>query len=54
MVRTLLITPFLVMPVAGALVWKTVMLDPTFGIINFIMGGTGLEKRKYLCGCAHD
>ena len=25
-VRTLLITPFLVMPVAGALVWKTVML----------------------------
>ena len=30
-VRTLLITPFLVMPVAGALVWKTVMLDPTAG-----------------------
>ncbi|MET0758158.1 MAG: sugar ABC transporter permease, partial [Mycobacterium sp.] len=27
-VRTLLITPFLVTPVAGALMWKTAMLDP--------------------------
>jgi sorbitol/mannitol transport system permease protein len=41
-VRTLLITPFLVMPVAGALVWKTVMLDPTFGIINFLLRPFGI------------
>ena len=42
MVRTLLITPFLVMPVAGALVWKTVMLDPTFGIVNFLLRPFGI------------
>jgi sorbitol/mannitol transport system permease protein len=41
-IRTLLITPFLVMPVAGALIWKTVMLDPTFGIVNFILRPFGI------------
>jgi sorbitol/mannitol transport system permease protein len=41
-VRTLLITPFLVMPVAGALIWKTVMLDPTFGIVNFVLRPFGI------------
>jgi sorbitol/mannitol transport system permease protein len=41
-VRTLLITPFLVMPVAGALVWKTVILDPTFGIVNFLLRPFGI------------
>ena len=41
-VRTLLITPFLVMPVAGALVWKTVILDPTFGILNFLLRPFGI------------
>jgi sorbitol/mannitol transport system permease protein len=40
--RTLLITPFLVMPVAGALVWKTVILDPTFGIVNFLLRPFGI------------
>jgi len=39
--RTLLITPFLVMPVAGALLWKTTMFDPTFGIVNFVLGPFG-------------
>jgi len=41
-VRTLLITPFLVMPVAAALLWKTTMLDPTFGIVNFILRPFGI------------
>ena len=36
-VRTMLITPFLVTPVAGALMWKTAMLDPVFGIINWLL-----------------
>jgi sorbitol/mannitol transport system permease protein len=35
-VRTLLITPFLVMPVAGALGWKNLMMDPDFGIIDWV------------------
>jgi sorbitol/mannitol transport system permease protein len=35
-VRTMLITPFLVMPVAGALGWKNLMMDPDFGVINWV------------------
>ena len=42
-VRTLLITPFLVTPVAGALMWKTAMLDPVFGIVNWILPGEGID-----------
>lgn len=34
-VRTMLITPFLVMPVAGALGWKNLMMDPDFGVIDW-------------------
>lgn len=42
-VRTLLITPFLVTPVAGALMWKTAMLDPVFGFVNWLLPGGGID-----------
>lgn len=32
--RTLLITPFLIMPVAAALLWKYLLYSPTFGLFN--------------------
>lgn len=35
-VRTLLITPFLVMPAAAALTWKNMMLNPIFGVIGWL------------------
>jgi sorbitol/mannitol transport system permease protein len=38
-VRTLLITPFLVMPIAAALLWKHTLLNPAYGLINGIFGG---------------
>jgi sorbitol/mannitol transport system permease protein len=38
-VRTLLITPFLVMPIAAALLWKHAILNPAYGLINGIFGG---------------
>lgn len=41
-VRTLLVTPFLIMPVAAALLWKTTMLDPTYGIVNFVLRPFGI------------
>ncbi|MCW4353677.1 sugar ABC transporter permease [Hoyosella sp. YIM 151337] len=47
-VRTLLITPFLVTPVAGALIWKTAMLDPVFGIINFVLSPFGVEQIDWV------
>ncbi|HEY7034664.1 MAG TPA: sugar ABC transporter permease [Thermomicrobiales bacterium] len=36
-VRTMLITPFLVMPVAAALGWKNLMMDPDFGVIGWLL-----------------
>ncbi|XAS74329.1 sugar ABC transporter permease [Micrococcaceae bacterium Sec5.1] len=35
--RTLLIAPFLVVPVAAALVWKHALLNPTYGLINGVL-----------------
>jgi len=46
--RTLLITPFLVMPVAGALLWKTTMFDPVFGIVNFVLGPFGAGETDWV------
>jgi len=43
-VRTLLITPFLVMPVASALLWKYMMFDPVYGIINFVLHPFGVSS----------
>jgi sorbitol/mannitol transport system permease protein len=41
-VRTLLVTPFLIMPVAGALLWKTTMFDPTYGIVDWVLRPFGI------------
>ena len=46
--RTLLITPFLVMPVAAALLWKTTMLDPTFGIVNWVLRPFGIGHFDWI------
>jgi sorbitol/mannitol transport system permease protein len=42
--RTLLIAPFLVMPAAAALLWKTTMLHPVFGIINWVLSPLGVGE----------
>ncbi|MBV6760205.1 carbohydrate ABC transporter permease [Rhodococcus opacus] len=47
-VRTLLITPFLVTPVAAALVWKTSMFDPVFGIVNFVLSPFGAGQIDWV------
>lgn len=46
--RTLLITPFLVMPVASALLWKTTMLDPTYGLVNWLLSPFGVNHVAWL------
>jgi sorbitol/mannitol transport system permease protein len=40
--RTLLITPFLVMPAAAALIWKWSILDGTVGVLNWAITAVGL------------
>ncbi|MGH9059174.1 MAG: carbohydrate ABC transporter permease [Acidimicrobiales bacterium] len=47
-VRTLLVTPFLVMPVAAALLWKTTMLDSTFGFVDFLLRPFGLGHYDWI------
>jgi sorbitol/mannitol transport system permease protein len=37
MCRTLLIAPFLVMPVAGALLWKHALYNPDYGLFNGVL-----------------
>ncbi|MBX6766943.1 MAG: sugar ABC transporter permease [Actinomadura rubrobrunea] len=41
-VRTMLITPFLVMPAAAALLWKTSMLNPVYGLLNWALSPFGV------------
>ena len=41
-VRTLLIAPFLIMPAAASLLWKTTMLNPVFGIVNWVLSPLGV------------
>ena len=47
-VRTLLVTPFLITPVAGALLWKTTLLDPTYGLINFVLSPFGASGTDWV------
>ncbi|WP_199254131.1 carbohydrate ABC transporter permease [Mycolicibacterium mengxianglii] len=47
-VRTLLITPFLVTPVAAALIWKTTILDPTNGILNWVLSLVGIGRVDWI------
>ena len=46
--RTLLITPFLVMPTAAALVWKTSMYNPVFGLINWFLSPFGVGNVDWV------
>lgn len=47
-VRTLFITPFLIMPVAAALLWKTTMFDPIYGLVNFVLKPFGVGQLDWL------
>lgn len=46
--RTLAITPFLVMPAAGALIWKTMILNPSFGTLNWALSPLGGESIDWM------
>jgi len=46
-IRTLLITPFLVMPVVAGLMWKTQMFNSSFGVVNWILNQFGVESIEF-------
>ncbi|GAA4421708.1 ABC transporter permease subunit [Georgenia halophila] len=42
--RTMLITPFLLMPVANAVLWSVAILNPTYGLLNWLLEVFGLQS----------
>jgi sorbitol/mannitol transport system permease protein len=48
LVRTLLITPFLVMPVVAALIWKQQMFSSLFGVLNKALNFFGMDSVAFI------
>src|SRR6266566_4977744 len=46
--RTLMIAPFLIMPTAGALIWKDTLLNPLFGLLPYVFGPFGLGRVDWV------
>ena len=40
--RTLMIAPFLIMPTAAALIWKDTLLNPIFGLVDYLLSPIGI------------
>jgi sorbitol/mannitol transport system permease protein len=47
-IRTLLITPFLLMPVVAALIWKQQMFSSLFGVLNKALEFVGLNSVAFI------
>jgi sorbitol/mannitol transport system permease protein len=48
LMRTLMIAPFLIMPTAGALVWKDTLLNPLFGFVPYFLSPFGLSRVDWV------
>jgi sorbitol/mannitol transport system permease protein len=46
--RTLLITPFLVMPVVAGLLWKNQILHGNFGVLNWFLEFVGVDPISFV------
>jgi sorbitol/mannitol transport system permease protein len=48
LMRTLMIAPFLIMPTAGALIWKDTLLNPLFGLLPYLLSPFGLGRVDWV------
>jgi sorbitol/mannitol transport system permease protein len=48
LMRTLMIAPFLIMPTAGALIWKHTLLNPLYGLIPYVLKPIGLGRVDWV------
>jgi len=48
LMRTLMIAPFLIMPIAGALIWKDTLLNPLFGLLPYFLKPFGLSRVDWV------
>ncbi len=46
--RTLMIAPFLIMPTAGALIWKHTLLNPLYGLLPYLLKPFGLGRVDWV------
>jgi sorbitol/mannitol transport system permease protein len=47
-VRTMLITPFLIMPVVAGLIWANQMFSGLYGVVNWLTGQVGIESIEFV------
>ena len=47
-VRTMLITPFLIMPTVSAVLWKNVLFNPAFGLLAALAAMLGFDRPDML------
>ncbi len=47
-VRTLLITPFLLMPVVAGLIWKLQMFNSLYGVLNWLIARFGMDPIEFV------
>jgi sorbitol/mannitol transport system permease protein len=46
--RTLLITPFLIMPVVAGLIWKNQMFSGLYGVVNWVTARLGMDSIEFV------
>jgi sorbitol/mannitol transport system permease protein len=47
-IRTLLITPFLLMPVVAGLIWKLQMFNKSYGVLNWLLERLGMDSVEFV------
>ncbi len=48
LVRTLIITPFLIMPVVAGLLWKLQMFNESYGVLNWLLNHLGVDSVEFV------
>ncbi len=48
LIRTLIITPFLIMPVVAGLIWKNQMFHSLYGVLNWVLTTLGFEPYEFV------
>jgi sorbitol/mannitol transport system permease protein len=48
LVRSLMIAPFFMMPTVNAVVWKDLLLNPIFGLVNWLLTSLGFIRVDWL------
>ncbi len=48
LLRTLIITPFLIMPVVAGLIWKNQMFSSEFGVLNWVLDVFGFDRIEFV------